>query len=230
MTIPFKNKENIEKNFELEKNQQKNEENINNNEINLDFNIPDNLDINKIKELNSNSVNFIFEEKIEIAFEILKKLELFLETNVVESKLDCDKKLIIIILHNLACCYQKIKDFDNCLIYLDGVIYHFDKELEKKHNITINEDYFYNNLFKDPSNYPLLCYLILELRFSAKFHLQMCAALSQSERHIEALKHAKLAGLMCEDNLIKTHYLFIQMKLKNVLSNEINKKKKKKDD
>ena len=155
MSIPFKNKENIEKNFELEKNQQKNEENINNNEINLDFNIPDNLDINKIKELNSNSVNFIFEEKIEIAFEILKKLELFLETNVVESKLDYDKKLILIILHNLACCYQKIKDFDNCLIYLDGVIYHFDKELEKKHNITINEDYFYNNLFKDQSNYPL---------------------------------------------------------------------------
>jgi hypothetical protein len=230
MSIPFKNKENIEKNLEFENNQQKNEENINNNEINANFNIPDNLDINKIKELNSNSVNFIFEEKIEIAFEILKKLELFLETNVVESKLDYDKKLIIIILHNLACCYQKIKDFDNCLIYLDGVIYHFDKELEKKHNIKINEDYFYNNLFKDQSNYPLLGDLILELRFSAKFHLQMCAALSQANRHIEALKHAKLAGLMCEDNLIKTHYLFFQMKLQNVLSNEINKINKEKDD
>ena len=222
-SIHFQNQEKEEKNIDLQKNQnQKNEEN-NNNENNIDLNITDNLDINKIKELNSNSVNFIFEEKIEIALEILKKLELFLETNVVESKLDYDKKLIVIILHNLSCCYQKIKDYDNCIVYLGGVIYHFDKELEKKHKITINEDYFYNNLFKDQSNYPLLGDLILELRFSAKFHLQMCAALSQANRHIEALRHAKLAGLMCEDNIIKTHYLFIQMQSQNLFSNESNK-------
>ena len=222
-SIHFQNQEKQEKNINLKKNQnQKNEEN-NNNENNIDLNITDNLDINKIKELNSNSVNFIFEEKIEIALEILKKLELFLETNVVESKFEYDKKIIIIILHNLSCCYQKIKDYDNCIVYLGGVIYHFDKELEKKHKITINEDYFYNNLFKDQSHYPLLGDLILELRFSAKFHLQMCAALSQANRHIEALRHAKLAGLMCEDNIIKTHYLFIQMQSQNLFSNESNK-------
>ena len=141
-SIHFQNQEKEEKNIDLQKNQnQKNEEN-NNNENNIDLNITDNLDINKIKELNSNSVNFILEEKIEIALEILKKLELFLETNVVESKLDYDKKLIVIILHNLSCCYQKIKDYDNCIVYLGGVIYHFDKELEKKHKITKNEDFF----------------------------------------------------------------------------------------
>ena len=121
-------------------------------------------------------------------------------------------------MHNLACCYQKLKDYDNCIMYLDSVIYHFDKELEKKHHIKINEDYLYHNLNKDQSNYSLLGDLILELRFSAKFHLQMCAVLSQANRHIEALKHAKLAGLICEDNLIKTYYLFIQMKLKNIFT------------
>ena len=185
---------------------------------NYELNILENLDIQKIKELNSNCVELIFEEKTEISLEILKKIEMFLESNLTESKFNFDKKLIIIILHNLACCYQKLKDYDNCIIYLDGVIYHFDKELEKKHHIKINEEYLYQNLNKDQSNYSLLGDLILELRFSAKFHLQMCAVLTQANRHIEALKHAKLAGLICEDNLIKTYYLFIQMKLKNIFT------------
>ena len=204
-------------------NQNRNEQEIQNSKESIiskdtELNILDNLDIQKIKELNSKCVEFIFEEKTDISLEILKKIELSLETNLTESKFNFDKKLIIIILHNLACCYQKLKDYDNCIMYLDGVIYHFDKELEKKHHIKINEDYLYHNLNKDQSNYSLLGDLILELRFSAKFHLQMCAALSQANRHIEALKHAKLAGLICEDNLIKTYYLFIQMKLKNVFS------------
>ena len=123
-------------------------------------------------------------------------------------------------MHNLACCYQKLKDYDNCIIYLEAVIYHFDKELERKHQLKISEEYFCQNIIKDQSNYSILGDLILELRFSAKFHLQMCAALSQANRHIEALKHAKLAGLICEDNFIKIYYLFIQMKLKNIFSLE----------
>ena len=204
---------------------------------NTEMNILENLDIQKIKELNSKCVEFIFEEKTDISLEILKKIELFLESNLIESKFIFDKKLMIIILHNLACCYQKLKDYDNCIIYLDGVIYHFDKELEKKHQIKFNQEYFIQNLTKDQSNYSLLGDLILELRFSAKFHLQMCAALSQANRHIEALKHAKLAGLICEDNLIKTYYLFIQMKLKNIFSienknnsNNINNEKEEEND
>ena len=209
----FKNK-----NIKKEDNQKlKKLDNIQNN---LELNSSDNFDISKIKELNSKSVDLIFEEKIELGLEILKKLELFLESNVVESKFNLDKKLIIIILHNLSCCYQKLKDYENCITYLEAVIYNFDKILEKKHKIKINEEFFYNNINKDHSNYSLLGDFILEMRFSAKFHLQMCAALSQANRHIEALKHAKLAGLICEDNLIKTHYLFIQMKLKNTLNNE----------
>ena len=191
------------------------ESNISNN---IEMNIMDNLDIQKIKELNSKCVEFILDEKSDISLQILKKLESFLESNILETKFNFDKKLIIIILQNLACCYQKLKDYNNCIIYLGGVIYHFDKELERKHQIKVSEEYFYQNINKDQTNYSILGDLILELRFSAKFHLQMCAVLSQANRHVEALKHAKLAGLICEDNLIKTYYLFIQMKLKNIFS------------
>ena len=200
---------------------QKDEEIQNSKELNnIELNILDNLDVQKVKELNSKCVDFIFQDKTNIALEILKKIELFLESNIIESKFNFDTKLIIIILHNIACSYQKLKDYNNCITYLDGVVHHFDKELEKKHQIKINEEYFYQNINKDQSNYSLLGDLILELRFSAKFHLQMCAALSQVNKHIEALKHAKLACLICEDNIIKTYYLFFQMKLKNIFSND----------
>ena len=192
-------------------------ENVNNN-----IDISSNLDFSKIKEYNNKSVDYIFDEKIDISLEILKKIEIFLETNAIESKLNLDEKILIIILHNLACCYQKLKDFENCISYLEAVIYHFDSSLEPKHNITINEEYFFKSRNEDQSNYSLLGDFILELRFSAKFHLQMCAVLSQANKHIEALKHAKLAALMCEDNLIKTHYLYNQMKLNNFKNNRIN--------
>ena len=224
---PFSNEEIAKEKQKNYSNKNKSEQNTqNSNESNISKNSEisflDNLDIQKIKELNSKCVEFIFEDKADISIEILKKIESYLESNLIEPKFNLNKKTIIIILHNLACCYQKLKDFDNCIRYLDSVIYNFDKELEKKHQIKINEEYFCQNLIKDESNCnnSLLGELILELRFSAKFHLQMCGVLSQSNRHIEALKHAKLAGLICEDNLIKTYYLFIQMKLKNIFSLE----------
>ena len=211
--------------------QEDSEKNDTNSLSNLDLNL--NLNSNKIKEYNNKSVELIFDEKTEEALEILKKIEIFLETNAIESKFNFDKKMLIIILHNLACCQQKLKDFESCISYLEAVIHHFDSSLESKHHIKITDQFFLKSIRENQAKYALLGDIILELRFSAKFHLQMCAVLSQANRHVDALKHARLASLMCEDNLIKTNYLYIQMKEKildkkhnnkNIINNINNKK------
>lgn len=107
---------------------------------------------------------------------------------------------------------------------MEAVIFHFDSSLEKKHNIKIDCDYFIKSIQEDQSNNSLLGEIILELRFSAKFHLQMCAVLSQAGEHTQALTHAKLSSLMCEDNLIKTYFLYKQMeKEKNIYDEDYPK-------
>ena len=180
--------------------------------INYDIEIDPNLDLNKLKELNNKSSELIYEEKIGESLGILKKLEIILESNAINPKKNLEKKMLLIILHNLACCFQKLKDYDNCINYLDAVIYHYDTSLEKRHNIKIEENYLVQHMNENKSNYQLLGDLILELRFSAKFHIQMSEILSQVNRHVDALKHAKLASLICEDNLIKSNYLYTQIK------------------
>ena len=210
------------------------QQSISNNQMKIEQNVlnqsQSNFDFDKIKEFNSKSVDLIFDDKIEGALDILKKIEVFLEANAIEAKTNLDKKILIIILHNLACCYQKTKDFENCISYLEAVIYHFDTSLEPKHKIKINEDYFIKSINQDQSTYSLLGDFILELRFSAKFHLQMCAVLSQAGRNVDALSHAKLAALMCEDNLIKTYHLYYQMKDKGITKRNNNSAKNNDDD
>jgi len=180
--------------------------------INYDIEIGPNLDLQKLKELNNKSSELIYEEKVEESYRILKKLEIFLESNAINPNFNLEKKMLLIILHNLACCFQKLKDYDNCINYLEAVIYHYDTSLEQRHNIKIEENYFVQHMNENKSNYKLLGDLILELRFSAKFHIQMSEIFSQLNRHVDALKHAKLASLICEDNLIQSNYLYTQIK------------------
>ena len=184
--------------------------------IDLDLNLILNYDINRFKELNNKCAELISEEKVEEAIKILKKIELFLESNIMDQRLNFDKKLLIIILHNIACAHQKLKDLDNCISYLESVLYHYDLSLEKKHNIKINDNYFIQHIRENKDNYQLLGDLILELRYSAKFHLQMSAILSEANRHAEALNEAKLASIICEDNLVKTNYLYYQIRDKQI--------------
>ena len=73
------------------------QENMESNSIvNIDMILSSGFDLEKIKQFNTKSVDLIFEEKIEESLEILKKLEIFFEANAIESKLNLDKKILII--------------------------------------------------------------------------------------------------------------------------------------
>lgn len=170
-------------------------------------------------EIINNSINLIVEEKPETALTLLKNAEKKFE-KVLQS---LELKIKIIINHNIACCYQKMKNVTKCISYLEKVNNDFDKLLEKKHSVKIDLNYFLNNMFSDQrQNDILLGDFILELRFCAKFHLQMCAAFSQANNHIEALTHAKISALICEDNIIKTYHLLNQLTKQAEINNSNN--------
>ena len=201
--------------------------------IKLINNLEENTNLDKLREINAKCVDLIFEEKPKKSLEYLKKLESFLESSVIDTNILIPKKFIIIILHNIACCFYKLKDLDNCVLYFDALIYHFDKNLENKYKISMTLNYFDSlikskNIIYEKKN---LGEWVLDLRFSAKFHIQMSVLLSQAKRYVDSLYHAKLAGLICEDNIIKMSYLYqeIQDDFKNIKENgsinELNKMK-----
>ena len=178
----------------------------------------------KILELNNVTIQMILEEKIEKldeALELLSEANDILENYSSQIK---EPKLKVIINHNIGCCYQKLKNISKCVIYLEKVNEEFNKYLENKHKIIINNSYFLDEILNNQIQSDILLGdFILELRFCAKFHLQMCAVLSQAKKHMKALNHAKLAALICEDNIVKTYFLF--KKIKNEINKENNIKK-----
>ena len=204
----------MEENAHIKEDVKSQTENISINEINNEF--YSNLDLSKIKILNTKCSELINEEKVEESLKILKKIELLLESNIMDIKLNIDKKLLVVVLHNISSCYQKLKDINNSISYLEAVIYHFDSILEKKHQIQINENYFIQHLKESKETYPKLGDLILELRYSAKFHLQMSSILSEANRHVDSLKEARLASIICQDNIVKTYYLYLQIRDKQI--------------
>lgn len=91
--------------------------------------------IDKLLDVNKKCVDLILEEKYKVVLEYFKKLETFLESVIMDMKMLIPKKFILLFLNNMACCFQKLKDSENCISYLDALIFHFDNSLEKKYKI-----------------------------------------------------------------------------------------------
>ena len=64
-------------------------------------------------------------EDAESAIESLKRGENLLEQITTEGK-EVDRNLIIVILYNQACCYQRLNLLVDCASYLDGTIYNLE--------------------------------------------------------------------------------------------------------
>lgn len=184
-------------------------------------------ELDNIIELNKKSIELIeANEKLDQALIKLKQAEEKLERIIIDFNGNIDKKLLMVILHNISCCYQKLKDNENCTTYLDAVIYHLESLLILKYNISFSNQKI--NLEPSEINLGLMEKqefnargdLILELRYLAKFNLQMCAVLSQSGKHKEALINSHKAEYICEDNLFKTKELLKLYKELKLLKKE----------
>ena len=99
-----------------------------------------------ILESNTSAIQLIIDEKIEEALEILKELEKKIDKN---NNILTEPKIKVIINHNMACCYQKIKNIQKCIFYLEKVNSEFNSYLEKKHQVLIDSNYFINKILSE---------------------------------------------------------------------------------
>lgn len=164
------------------------------------------------------SVILIEDDSISQALVILRKVETKmlnldnLENSDSENKCKFIKnstfiKIIITLYNNIACCYQKQKNFQQCIISLKKIIKYYNDYLHTRFNVDNDINFKDMEEFEKKSKSEKLKYLgdfILQIRFSAKYRLQLCAVLSQNDEHKEALRYSKEAYKMCEDNVVKT--------------------------
>lgn len=121
-------------------------------------------------ELTDIAYKFIKKDQYEKAYVLLQKTESVLEVvNLEHSKRD--RYFAYITYHNMAMCFQKLGMLEECIIYLKETI----QVLERP------------NFFKDTS-------IALRMRQShmlCQLKLQLCAILSQTQKHSEAMENAK---------------------------------------
>jgi hypothetical protein len=76
-------------------------------------------------EMNNDAIADLKNEEAETALENLKRGEGLLEQLTGEGK-EVDRNLIIVVLYNQACCYQRLNMLVDCASYLDGTIYNLE--------------------------------------------------------------------------------------------------------
>ena len=149
---------------------------------------------------------------------------------------EVDRNLIIVILYNQACCYQRLNMLPDCASYLDGTIYNLEQKVtnfeedEEFLNMVAQSgqnDMLIGNTVSDPLGNNSISAVsnnlsqggwdraiinlspeeqlkkfnisskLFKLRYLCKYHLQLCAVLSQLLRNKEALMHGMMASFYC---------------------------------
>lgn len=78
--------------------------------------------------MNDTAIQALKNEDNENSLECLKRGEQLLEAVTAEGK-DVDRNLIIVILYNLACTYQRMSMLEDSASYLDGTIYNLEAKV-----------------------------------------------------------------------------------------------------
>jgi tetratricopeptide (TPR) repeat protein len=141
-----------------------------------------------IYELNESALNFISQEQYEKALILLQKAQTMLD-QIQSHKIDHDKFIFMLTLHNMAMCYQKLGILEECSICLEACLEHLESD-------------YMQNYFNNPEQPSLRLKM---LKYKCKTHMQICALLSQIHKHKEAIFHS--------DSAIKiSHYLINETK------------------
>ena len=78
-----------------------------------------------LTDINTEAIAELKNEETDTALEALRRGEQMLEYITAEGR-EVDRNLIIVILYNQACCYQRLNMLVDCASYLDGTIYNLE--------------------------------------------------------------------------------------------------------
>lgn len=121
-------------------------------------------------ELTDIAYKFIKKDQFEKAYVLLQKTESVLEVvNLEHSKRD--RYFAYITYLNMAMCFQKLGMLEECIIYLKETIQVIEKP----------------GFFKDVS----ISQRMKQMHMQCQLKLQLCAILSQTQKHTEAMENAK---------------------------------------
>ncbi|CDW76372.1 UNKNOWN [Stylonychia lemnae] len=208
-----------------------------------------------LTELNDTAIQALKNEDNENSLECLKRGEQLLEAVTAEGK-DVDRNLIIVILYNLACTYQRMSMLEDSASYLDGTIYNLEAKVtnfddnesiiqlmltqaqqqnqgnnllqsqtsvqsrENLNSMTLQSP-TQQNVFETTKKFNISSKLF-KLRYMCKCHLQLCAVLSQLNKHQEALYHGQMASYFCQE-LIRNTLLLCKSYIQRLLMEKNSK-------
>lgn len=146
-----------------------------------------------LAELNEEAVQLINAESFEEALFALNQAEDKISTL---DKIDPNEETYIItVFYNIACCHQKLGELQKCKAYLKLTIQLLKKLFSKRSDKS------------KMTKRRRLTETLMKLRYSTKFHLQLCAILSQLHEHEPALEDAQNASEFCQESLKASYAL-----------------------
>lgn len=118
-------------------------------------------------------------------------------------KIDHDKFVFMLTLHNMAMCYQKLGILEECSICLEACLDHLNSEYMQAY-------------FNNPDQPSLRLKM---LKYKCKTHMQICALLSQIHKHKDAIFHSnsaiKIAHYLVNETKNQCHFYLTQLTKKD---------------
>eukprot|EP00347_Sterkiella_histriomuscorum_P000936 403373959 len=198
----------------------------------------------KVIELLENGLQFLNSERIEEALREFKVAESIFNQQKIEQSSEGDSKneqdqqfnhsgiddnYLSVLKYNMSCCYQKMGLIDQCVKCLQEAIVSLDRKVksikDRKNNSFDERSISQQQLSLNSQNHDtydqelILGNLLHKYRYQCKFHLQVCAVLSQMNRHELAYEYGNKASKYAMLLMNKAYELC------QLFVNEINKKR-----